>query len=360
MPVYKDERNGTWYSKFRYKDWMGNTKDKTKRGFKTQRDAKKWESDFKLRLAGNLEMSFSEFIEIYTEERFPRLKNSTCATKENIIQTHIIPYFGNKRINDITSTDIIRWQNQLLNLINSKTGKPYSRSYLKTVHNQLNAILNHACKFYKLNQNPASIVGNMGNENDIEMLFWTLDEYRRFSNEMMSEPIAYYAFQILYWLGIREGEMLALTKSDFNFDKKTLSISKTYQIVKGKEMITSPKTVKSNRTIIIPDFLCEEIKEYFEMIPYVNDDERIFSTLSKSYLYRHIKNGAKKAGIKPIRVHDLRHSHVSLLINMGYSAVAIASRMGHESIHITYRYAHLFPSVQKDMANELNNLMEDK
>ena len=360
MPVYKDEKNGTWYVKFRYKDWMGNTKDKTKRGFKTQREAKKWESEFKLHQAGNLDMSFTEFVSIYTEERFPRLKESTCATKENIIQTHIIPYFGNKKINEITSTDIIRWQNQLLNSINPKTGKPYTKSYLKTLHNQINAILNHACKFYKLSQNPASIVGNMGNESDIEMLFWTLEEYRKFADEMMDEPIPYYAFQLLYWLGIREGEMLALTKSDFDFKKKTLSISKTFQIVKGKELITSPKTVKSNRTIVIPDFLCEEMKEYFEMIPHLGENERIFSTLSKSYLYRHLKSGAKRAGVKPIRVHDLRHSHVSLLINMGYSAVAIANRMGHESIHITYRYAHLFPSVQKDMANELNSLMEDK
>ena len=84
-------------------------------------------------------------------------------------------------------------------------------------------------------------------------------------------------------------------------------------------------------------------------------DERIFQ-LSKSYLYRKMEQGSKQQGIQRIRVHDLRHSHVSLLIHMGYSALAIADRMGHESIDITYRYAHLFPSVQKQMAADLDAL----
>lgn len=359
MPVYRDEKTGTWYSKFRYKDWTGTTKNKMKRGFATRRDAQKWENDFKSRQAGNLEMSFNDFVQVYIEERFPRLKNSTRATKENIIEKHILPYFKNKSINEITSTDVIRWQNILLESKNPKTKETYTKSYLKTVHNQLNAILNYACKYYKLSVNPASIAGNVGTDKDIEMDFWTLDEYLKFSEEMMNEPKAYYAFQLLYWLGIREGELLALNKSDFDIENKTLTINKTYQIVKGKEQITSPKTHKSNRKITIPDFLCEEIQEYFEMISFAKRDERIFSCISKYYLQQHIKKGADRCGIKKIRVHDLRHSHVSLLIDMGYSAVAIASRMGHESIHITYRYAHLFPSIQKDMATGLNNVMEE-
>ena len=84
-------------------------------------------------------------------------------------------------------------------------------------------------------------------------------------------------------------------------------------------------------------------------------DDRIF-TITKSYLHREMDRGAQAAGIKRIRIHDLRHSHISLLIDMGFSAVAIADRVGHESIEITYRYAHMFPSQQKEMANQLNNI----
>ena len=83
--------------------------------------------------------------------------------------------------------------------------------------------------------------------------------------------------------------------------------------------------------------------------------DRIF-TVTKSYLHHEMDRGAKAAGVKRIRIHDLRHSHISLLIDMGFSAVAIADRVGHESIEITYRYAHLFPSKQKEMANRLDDL----
>lgn len=83
--------------------------------------------------------------------------------------------------------------------------------------------------------------------------------------------------------------------------------------------------------------------------------DRIF-TVTKSYLHHEMDRGAKAAGVKRIRIHDLRHSHISLLIDIGFSAVAIADRVGHESIEITYRYAHLFPSKQKEMANRLDDL----
>lgn len=206
MPVYKDEKTNTWYSKFRYKDWTGKTRDKMKRGFTTKRDAQKWENNFKVCLAGNLDMSFGEFVKIYKEERFPRLKESTRVMKENVIATHILPYFEARRINEISSTDIIKWQNELLTAINPNTGRTYAKSYLKTIHNQINAIFNYACRYYKLRENPASIAGGIGSEDEIAMEFWTLDEYLKFSEEMMTEPIAYYAFQILYWLGCREGD----------------------------------------------------------------------------------------------------------------------------------------------------------
>ncbi len=359
MPVYKD-KNGTWYSKFRYKDWTGKTKDKTKRGFSTKRDAVQWENDFKAKESGDIDMTMGNFIEIYKKERFPRLKESTKAMKENIIDTKILPYFSKLSLNEIGASDIVKWQNELLRYIDPETGNHYTKSYLKTIHNQINAIFNYAVRYYKLKQNPASIAGNVGSEADIKVHYWTLEQYNKFSEEMMKEPIAYYAFQALYWLGIREGELLALTSDDIDFKEKTVSINKTYMVIKGKRIITTPKTIKSNRLVKMPDFLAEELKEYISRIPNLKNKDRIFEPVSKSFLYRHIKNGAKKAGIPLIRVHDLRHSHASLLINMGYSAVAIAERLGHESITITYHYAHMFPNVQNNMVDMLNKIHNEE
>ena len=229
----------------------------------------------------------------------------------------------------------------------------YSPTYLKTIHSQLSAIFNHAVRYYHLPSNPAQRAGTMGSEEHKEMLFWTKEEYLKFADVMMDKPVSYYAFEMLYWTGIRCGELLALTPKDFNFERQVLTINKSYQRLNGRDVITTPKTKKSNRTIKMPKFLCEEMQEYIGMLYEIGEDERLFQ-ITKSYLHHEMDRGAKAAGVKRIRIHDLRHSAISLLIEMGFSALAIAERVGHESIDITYRYAHLFPTKQTEMADKLD------
>ncbi len=354
MAVYKDNATGTWRVVFRYTDFTGERKQTQKRGFQTKRDALAWEREQLLKQDSKLDMTFASFYEIYAEDKKARLKESTWESKSHVIRTKILPYFGNRKIAEIEAKDIIAWQNELMAYRDEK-GKPYSADYLKTIHAQLTAIFNHAVNFYNLPYNPARRAGTMGNEVPKEMDFWTKEEYLKFSEAMMDKPRSYYAFEMLYWCGIREGELLALTPADFNFDKETVTINKSYQRLKGQDVITSPKTKKSNRTIKMPKFLCEEMKEYLGMLYGLKKKDRIF-TVTKSYLHHEMDRGAKAAGVKRIRIHDLRHSHISLLIDMGFSAVAIADRVGHESIDITYQYAHLFPSKQIEMAEKLDDL----
>ena len=247
---------------------------------------------------------------------------------------------------------MIAWQNHLL-AFKRANGKGYSASYLRKIHSQLSAIFNHAVDFYHLPSNPAQKAGNIAIEEYKEMLFWTKEEYLKFADVMMDKPVSYYAFEMLYWCGIREGELLALTPADFDFTTHTLRINKSYQRLNREDVITPPKTFKSNRFIKMPQFICDEMQDYLKMLYEPKEDERIF-TISKSYLHHEMNRGSKVSGVKRIRVHDLRHSHVSLLINMGFTVLAIADRMGHESIDITYRYAHLFPSEQTQMAEQLD------
>ena len=168
------------------------------------------------------------------------------------------------------------------------------------------------------------------------------------------KTLSFYAFEMLYWCGIRLGELLALTEADFNFEKSTVTITKSYQRINREDIITEPKTPKSNRTIKMPDFLNQEIQDYLKTLYGYGSDDSIFP-ISKSYLHHEMNRGSKAAGVKRIRVHDIRHSHVSHLIELGFSAVAIADRVGHESIDITYRYyAHMFPSKQEEMADRLD------
>ena len=150
-----------------------------------------------------------------------------------------------------------------------------------------------------------------------------------------------------------KAELLALTAADFDFEKETVRINKSYQRLHGEDVITTPKTKKSNRMIKMPKFLCEEMQEYLQMLYGLKKKDRIF-TVTKSYLHHEMDRGAKAAGVKRIRIHDLRHSHASLLVELGFQPLAIAERLGHEKIETTLNtYSHLYPNKQAELADRL-------
>lgn len=205
MAVYKDNTTGTWRVIYRFTNWKGERKQTQKRGFATKREAQAWEHEAMLKQGAKLDMTFASFFEVYEADKKQRVKESTWESKSHVIRTKILPYFGNRKIAEIEAKDIIAWQNELMAYRDEK-GKPYSADYLKTIHAQLTAIFNHAVNFYNLPYNPARRAGTMRNEVPKEMDFWTKEEYLKFSEAMMDKPRSYYAFEMLYWCGIRSGD----------------------------------------------------------------------------------------------------------------------------------------------------------
>ena len=133
MPVYKNEKNGTWYSMVRYRDWTGENKQKCQRGFATRREALEWEAQFKLKKASDIDMTLESFYEMYEQDVRPRLKENTWMTKQVIYEKKILPYLGKRKLSEITAKDVIDWQNEIMKLTNTK-GEPLSPCYLKTIH----------------------------------------------------------------------------------------------------------------------------------------------------------------------------------------------------------------------------------
>ena len=205
MPAYKDSKTGTWFVKFYCKDWTGENKQIKKRGFATKREALDYERNYKIRQENNLDMTFGEFWKLYTEDVKNYVKLNTWLTKEHIVDTKILPYFKNLKMNEITPGDVRKWQNEMV-AFRYENGKCYSQTYKKTMHNILSAIFNHACRFYNLKSNPARQAGNMGREEKKEMLFWTTEEYKKFSEAVIDKPVSFYAFEMLYWMGMRLGD----------------------------------------------------------------------------------------------------------------------------------------------------------
>ena len=352
MPAYKDKKTGLFYVQFYYRDARGAKRHKTKKGFQTELEALLWEKNFKALKDDAMDMTFADFCKVYEAEARPRVREHTWLTKENIIQSKLLPFFGDMRMCDIRPVDIVRWQNSLAGSTRAD-GDGFKPTYLRIINNQLNAIFNHAERYYSLEKNPVHKVDKMGSKEAGEMQFWTKDEYLRFSEAVMDKPLSFHAFELLYWTGIRCGELLALTPSDFMLESSRLRINKSYQSLNGVDTVTDPKTPKSVRTIVMPAFLRDEMADFIEMRDDVAPDERLFA-VTKHFLAHEMERGCKASGVKRIRIHDIRHSHVSLLIEMGFSALAIAERMGHEAVDITYRYAHLFPTKQDEMAAALD------
>lgn len=348
MKAEKDKKTGKWLIQYRYTDWQGKRRKSTKRGFATKREAEEWLRNFLITQKADFDMKFENFWKMYYADMETRLREHTMRTKKYIVELKILPYFGNKRVNDITAADIRQWQNELI-----KIG--YSPTYLKTINNQLSEIFNYAVRYYDLKSNPCAKAGSMGKSKAEEMDFWTGEEFRRFIDSVMNKRLSYMAFMTLYWTGMRLGELLALNPKDVDLEKRTISITKSYQRLGKKDVITPPKTPKSKRVITIPEFLAADIKDYMDSLYDLQENDRLFP-ITKYYLEHEMQRGIKESGVKRIRVHDLRHSHASMLIELGFSPLEIANRLGHEKVETTLNtYAHLYPNKQTKLAERLDS-----
>lgn len=354
MPTYKytlKSGKTLWYANFYYTDWTGEKKHICKRGFKTQREAKEYEKTFMDQQSNTSDILFSSLVANYLEDMEHRLKPTTMENKRFIIEGKLIPYFGKQKICDIDTIKVRKWQNELISY-RDENGKPFTQTYLKTVNNQLSTIMNYAVSHYNLPINPCKAAGSMGRSKANEMNIWTQTEYEKFS-KAVSKSSMKLAFDILFYTGIRSGELLALTPADI-LPNKRIDINKNYAKIKGEELFLEPKTPKAKRCISIPDFLYNDIQEYISMLYGIENNDRIFY-FQKTALEKEIKRISEKIGLKPIRVHDLRHSHASMLIELGFSPLEIADRLGHESVKTTLdTYSHLYPDKDQKLAERLN------
>lgn len=295
------------------------------------------------------DITFHEFFDIYFQDVNVRLKATTIASKKRIFTQKILPFFGPLPMNEITPQHIRKWQSVILK-------QNYSPTYAKLIDHQLSAIMRYAAHYYDF-PNPTLKAGHIGKTHANTFGVWTPDDYNQFISHISADPEAFTAFELLYWTGMREGELLALTPNDFDYTKRQIFISKTYVRLEGEDVISTPKTRKSIRTVGIPNFLINEVLVYIRT-RHISPDQRLFERTAH-YLYYKLKKGCEESGVRRIRVHDIRHSHVSLLINAGFSALDISERVGHESVSTTLDiYSHLFPAQQKMLSDRLHELHE--
>lgn len=351
MPIYKDDKTGTWYCKFYYQDYTGARKQKLKRGFKLQREAKEYERTFLEKMQGTPDMTFQALYDLYIEDMSHRLRENSVAGKKNVFKNRILPYFKDKPVNTITPADVRAWQNEQIS-------KGYSDAYLDRIQNMLTTILNYAVKYYNLPANPCDKAGHMGKRTRSQK-FWTVEEFNKVM-ATVTDPAASTALQLLFYSGMRFGELLALTLEDFDFTENTINITKSLQHrAKLGDIVTPPKTDNGIRCISMPVTVMQLIKGYTDRIYGISGKDQVF-TFTKSLISGNMKRGATAADLPIIRIHDLRHSHVSLLIDMGFSPHLIAERIGDTVQMVNNTYGHLYPTKHKEVADKLNELLVSK
>ena len=342
MPAYRDEKSKTWYVKFRYIDWQGKSRQTTKRGFKTKKDALNYEHDYKASSEEKVDMTVSILAEKYLEDRRLYVKASRFAAIEQTIRIHILPYIGKLKLAELTPATMRQWQNELKK-------QDFSPSTLSEYNRRCSTLLNFGVKYYGLASNPLRTVGTIGHtENRVD--FWELSEFNKFMT-FVENSRHRICFLLLFYSGMRIGELLALNAGDFDFVKNQVNITKSRMKMTGE--VTTPKTKYSIRVVDMPPAIMKEVKDYIDRFGEVPSP--LFD-ITSAVLLQALKKYAIKAGLKPIRLHDLRHSHASLLIHNGFPITLISKRLGHRSPDITLKiYSHMYKESGAQVARFLQD-----
>lgn len=346
MSVYKDSYTNSWSCKFRYTDYNGNNKQHKKTGFTTKKSASEYEEKTRKKLEGSSEDSFEYVAKKYLEWCKATNKELTAYMKVSTFNNHILPYFGKMKISDITKTTIREWQLSILN-------GDYKPSTQRQLNSTLSGFFTYAVElgYYDVKPMPKSI----GSLKSTHLDYWTLEEFEKFMS-VIEKPIYQVSFNLLYCTGMRIAEMRALTYADFDFSNNTVSITKNVHTIHGKEVITSPKTVKSNRTITVPKEVMTMVHLYYISNYGMSEKDRLFY-ISANAFTKAFDRYIGLSGVKKIRIHDLRHSHASMLVNLGMPINMISKRLGHENIQTTLDvYTHLYESKEKELEDKMNEI----
>lgn len=354
MTVRKEE-NGTWSVRCWYKNWKGERKQKTKRGFTKLKDAKMWERDF-LAQEHEEELSMNVLIKSFLEDMIAKqktgvLKETTVMTKKRNIEQHITPFFKGADARSVTIKVVNQW---LLTLNKKGKGKRASRT-IKLIRNLLSQIFKHGMKHYGLKENPVTLSNTPAPySNDQREHVWEIDTYLIFYNSLTEERHKV-LYNCLYWAGLRIGELLALTPADIQGN--IIDINKTWVTPsKGEGYATTPKTLSSIRKTPMPDFLAKQLKAYIESIDGIKPTDRIFpygqSTPGKFFAYR-----VKKLELPKASLHTLRHSFASNIIDVTKDPVVAAALLGHSNAETTFKhYAFTINDGMQKSVEELSKL----
>lgn len=346
MPSFEQSKSSKlWSVRFRVIA-EGREAQKRLSGYRTKKEANQayleFMASYKPEKLADGGLTFDALVEAYLIYSKGRTKESTFYESEGKIRNHLLPYFSGRKVASIKPLDILQWQ---------QTVSSYSYKYQSNLRGYLSSLLRYADRYYDIPSIMSRVDPLRNTEPKKEMQFWTEAEFKKFIGAIPpKDQMHRLYFLTLYLLGCRKGEALALTWNDIDLSHGLVSITKniTRKTKDAPYLVTTPKNRASNRKVSMPKSLCAEFEKYRESLgDAATDDSFVFGgdrPLADRTTDRIFGNACKDAGVKKIRLHDLRHSCASLLISHGVSIVAVSKRLGHTNIEQTLNtYSHMMP-----------------
>ena len=356
---------------YRYVTWYvdedGSRKQKKASGFPSKKKAvdacktfcKKYENNVCKPKKCSKDL-FSVLYKEYEKEHINRLKPSTADLNKRLFRIHILPYFGNMYMAEITPKVVNSFIKKMERSVSDKTGRHFSEDYRKDVLSQAKGFIrycwdNHLGNMDRLPFNrETKVTIHKKSKKD----FWTVEEFSQFANYWkLKDERKYALFYVLYYTGLRKGELLGLQKQDFDLEKGELKIAREYQEVSGKMIIQDGtlKTISSYRTVPLVDRVVEVMKEYFDHYQFA-DTDRVFP-----YKYGRINDwldvGISETEVKRITPHEFRHSFATLLNKLQSDPKTAQTVLGHSNIKTTLEiYTHTTDEKILDVKEKLNSV----
>jgi integrase len=353
--LVKDENN----------EWLRDRKG----GFRTKKEAEAYLADViakanKGEYAEYENMSVKAFLTLWLDEYCKNnLKSSTYANRKNMVETRIIPVLGKYKLEDLKPIHFTRFYNDL-------HAKDYSPEYIHTMHSCMRTAFKHAFKWQLASRYVMENVDAPKFERNRQLDTWTLQEASAFLKftESIEHDYKHIAYVLAIFTGMRKGEILGLRWSDIDWNRKTLQVVQTvYKPMKQAPTIQTPKTSGSMRSISLPDNVLDELKihkkkqnELRLRFGSAYEDNQLVvprpdgKPMDPRGMNEHFTECIKKSGMKKIRFHDLRHTHATIMLQLGEHPKVVSERLGHSNVNITLdTYSHVLPNMQEDAARKL-------
>lgn len=358
MPVYKDERRGTYYYSFSRSGQRVRSKDYTNKK-ECEKDLAKALLSFK---PASVQYTFSQLAQEFLEEKRTRMKDQSWLKLKNALD-HFTAVLGDVRLDKLNTT---QYQKTLATL----DEKGLSNRYKNKLIRQFKQMIKWAGKRYDIYTNVPDRFDNYRNEEKKEMQILTLDQFHELQ-DVIDDPVYYALFTLLFTMGLRIGEANALTWQDIDFEKGTLSVNKTVttKLKTGDKqyLITTPKTNNSIRTLRLPQSVSTALLHLYDKQYHPASKSCpvfVFGGLApipESTITSHKNKYLKLAGLPQIRLHDFRHSCASLLVNNGATPLYVSKWLGHSTVSMTLNtYSHLWDVNLGSIAQLIDNLEGQK